>query len=103
MKILVRTIAIASFSALAISTPSAFAGETATVEDAVKKEKPKKITDRNHPDYVRCRSEPIMGSLARKRRICMTNQEWAAYNREGGKRSREFVDDNQPTFAPGNN
>ncbi|GAA0487801.1 hypothetical protein GCM10009096_33400 [Parasphingorhabdus litoris] len=103
MKILIRTAAIASISALAISTPSAFAGETATVEDVAKKEKPKKITDRKHPDYVRCRSEPIMGSLARKRRVCMTNREWVAHNLEGSKRSREFVDDNQPSFAPGNN
>lgn len=104
MKILIQTAAIASLSALAISAPSAFAGETATVEDAVKKDKkPKKITDRNHPEYVRCRSEPVIGSLARKKRVCMTNREWAAHNREGSKRSREFVDDNQPAFAPGNN
>ncbi len=103
MKILIRTVAIASISALAVSTPSTFAGETATVEDVAKTEKPKKITDRKHPDYVRCRSEPIIGTLARKKRVCMTNREWAAHNREGSKRSREFVDDNQPSFAPGNN
>ncbi|MEP2103332.1 MAG: hypothetical protein ABJP02_08465 [Parasphingorhabdus sp.] len=104
MKILTRTAAIASLSALAVSSSTAFAGETATTEDVAKKDKkPKKITDRKHPDYVRCRSEPIIGSLARKKRVCMTNREWAAHNIEGSKRSREFVDDNQPTFAPGNN
>lgn len=104
MKILVRTVSIASLSALAVSAPSTLAGETATVEDVTKKDKkPKKITDRKHPEYVRCRSEPIIGSLSRKKRVCMTNREWAAHNREGSKRSREFVDDNQPSFAPGNN
>lgn len=61
-------------------------------------EKPKKVTDRRHPDYVRCRSEPIIGSLSRKRRICMTNKEWVEYTRTGSRDSKEFVDDNQPGF-----
>jgi nitrate reductase cytochrome c-type subunit len=60
-----------------------------------KPKKPKKITDRRHPDYVRCRSEPIIGSLARKRRICMTNAEWAEYVKAGARDSRQFVEDMQ--------
>lgn len=96
--------AVGSLSFLALSAHPAFAIGTATIEDAIEKaDKPKKITDRRHPDYVRCRSEPIIGSLARKKRVCMTNREWALHNREGSKRSREFVDDNQAGFAPGNN
>ena len=55
-------------------------------------EKPKKITDRRHPDYIRCRSEPIMGSLSRKRRVCMTNREWVAYTQKGSAESRELVE-----------
>lgn len=63
--------------------------------------KPQKITDRNDPDYVRCRSESVIGSKAQKRRICMTNAEWKAHLREGSKRANEFIEDmrvglNQP-------
>lgn len=53
----------------------------------------KQITDKKHPDYVRCRSKPVIGSLAKKKRVCMTNQEWKIANREGSKRSRELVED----------
>lgn len=59
---------------------------------------PKKITDRRHPDYVRCRSEPIIGALARKRRVCMTNAEWAAAIKASSRNAKEFVDDQQPGF-----
>lgn len=61
--------------------------ETKTAESA-------KITDRRHPDYMRCRKEPIMGSN-RKRKICMTNKEWAAHIDEGHQRSEEFIIDSQ--------
>ncbi|OAO03914.1 hypothetical protein A8B75_10145 [Sphingomonadales bacterium EhC05] len=57
--------------------------------------KPKKIKDRRHPDYVRCRSEPLIGSLTRKKRVCKTNAEWAEFTRKGSRESREFIDDMQ--------
>ena len=63
------------------------------VEFTVKENKP--VTDKRHPDYVRCRSKPVIGSLAKKKRICMTNQEWKVAKREGSKRSRELVEDLQ--------
>ncbi len=72
----------------------------AVVSPPVEKSKPKKITDRNHPDFVRCRSEAIIGSLSRKKRTCMTNKEWKMTHREGNKSSRGFIDDNQPGFMP---
>ncbi len=52
-----------------------------------------KITDRSDPDYVRCRSEPVIGSLVRKRKICMTNSEWEQYARSGNADSRSMLDD----------
>ncbi len=55
--------------------------------------KPKKITDKKHPDYIRCRIKSVIGSLAKKKRICMTNSEWIAVNSESSKRSRELVED----------
>ena len=54
---------------------------------------PPKIRDRSHPDYVRCRSEPIIGSLVRKRKICMTNSEWEQYARAGNAGARALLDD----------
>lgn len=96
MKIVVQTLLISSLAVVAFASPSAMAEDTKT--EVEQTEKPKKITDRRHPDYVRCRSEPIIGSLSRKRRICMTNKEWVEYTRTGSRDSKEFVDDNQPGF-----
>jgi len=44
-------------------TQSAAAEPAATQEASAAK--PEEITDRNHPDYVRCRREPVIGSRAR--------------------------------------
>ncbi len=52
-----------------------------------------KITDRDHPDYVKCRSEPIIGTRARKKRVCMTNSQWAAAAAEGNEVARRMVTD----------
>ena len=65
--------------------------------------KKEKITDRSHPDYVRCKSESVIGSRARRKRTCMTNREWALVSRRGNEATRDFVQDNQPGFLPGSN
>ncbi|KPP89776.1 hypothetical protein [Erythrobacter sp. HL-111] len=62
--------------------------------------KPEKITDRSHPDFVRCRTEAVIGSRARRKRTCMTNREWELLARRGNAAAREFVGDNQPGFLP---
>ena len=64
-------------------------------------EKKKKITDKSHPDYVRCKSEPGSGSRAKRKRTCMTNKEWALISRRGNEATRDFVGDNQAGFQPG--
>jgi hypothetical protein len=66
-----------------------------------KPKKKKKITDKSHPDYVRCKSESVIGSRARRKRTCMTNREWAVTARRGNEASRDFVGDNQAGFQPG--
>jgi len=60
--------------------------------------KKKKITDRSHPDYVRCKSEAVIGSRARRKRTCMTNREWERASRRGNEATRDFVQENQPGF-----
>ena len=54
-------------------------------------EAPGKITDRSHPDYVRCRTERVIGSLAKRRKVCLTNSEWARVAREGNQFANELV------------
>ena len=68
--------------------------QEAAPADAVQTANPKKITDRNHPDYIRCRTEDIIGSRAKKRRICLTNRQWADVNQKGNQLAREMADDN---------
>ncbi|MEM7690533.1 MAG: hypothetical protein AAF291_16075 [Pseudomonadota bacterium] len=58
----------------------------------------RKITDRKHPDYVRCKRESVIGSRAKSKRTCMTNREWALVERRGNEQSAEFMGDN---FAAG--
>ncbi len=70
----------------------------ATSENVSTAKKAEKITDRKHPDYVRCRSEPVIGSRVKKNRICMTNSQWKEYARKGSKESRDFVESNEPGF-----
>ncbi|MGB5722932.1 MAG: hypothetical protein WBM39_00850 [Parasphingorhabdus sp.] len=96
MKILIRTLITGLFAATAFTASPAIAADKDTVEEQSKK--PKKIVDRRDPNYVRCRSEPIIGSLAKRRRVCMTNEEWAEYTQIGSRNSKEFVEDNQPGF-----
>lgn len=79
----------ASVSAQAKDKPAA------TESPAVSDNTPRRITDSSDPDYIRCRSEPIIGSLAKKRRVCMTNRAWAAHIQEGNKRAKQFVSDMQ--------
>ncbi|WP_417610623.1 hypothetical protein [Parasphingorhabdus sp.] len=92
----IQTFMIAAITAMSFGSPSAMAANNDESETQAKV--PKKISDRRHPDYVRCRSEPVIGSLAKKRRVCMTNAEWAAYVRTGSRNAKEFVADNQPGF-----
>jgi len=89
-------IAAALVFTLGINSPAAISktkdGE-AEEKNSEEDQRGPKITDRSHPDYVRCRSEPVIGSLVRKRKICMTNSEWEQYARSGNADSRRFLDD----------
>lgn len=69
----------------------------------VVEKRPQKITDRTHPDYVRCKSERVIGSLAKRKKKCMTNREWRVVSAEGNKRANEFVDEMRSTSVSGNN
>lgn len=50
-----------------------------------------KITDKNHPDFMRCKSESIIGTRARVRRVCLTNRQWAEASLQGNQLARDVV------------
>ncbi|MDZ7588860.1 MAG: hypothetical protein U5J78_06910 [Parasphingorhabdus sp.] len=88
MKLILPAFAIAAMMVAPAYAASKDAADTTAAA------KPVKITDRNHPDYVRCRSEKVIGSLAKRNRVCLTNREWAAVIREGNRLAREMVESN---------
>lgn len=98
------TIIAASLFALQ-ATPQAADAAKAEAKDETQIEvvetKPIKITDKKHPDYVLCKRESVIGSRARKRRICKTNREWVALNRKGNQHSRDLIEANSPGFNTG--
>lgn len=53
------------------------------------------ITDKTHPDYMRCRSERVIGSLAKRKKTCMTNREWEMASRVGNQGARDIVQSQQ--------
>ena len=71
------------------------------VEIEVVETKPVKITDKRHPDYVKCKRESVIGSRARKRKVCKTNKQWAVDTRKGNQHSRELIEANSPGFNSG--
>jgi hypothetical protein len=52
-----------------------------------------KDIDRAHPYYITCRREPVIGSLARKLRVCRTNEQWKSFAASGNDESRAIMDD----------
>ena len=53
------------------------------------------IIDRSHPDFLRCRTESVIGSRAKKRRICLTNSEWAKVARNGNRMATALIEGGQ--------
>ena len=71
---------------------SVAASPIATANDDTKAET--KITDKRHPDYIRCRSEKVIGSLSKRNRVCLTNRQWEETSRKGNDLAREMAADN---------
>lgn len=49
--------------------------------------------DKKHPDFVVCRSESVIGSLAKRRKVCLTNRQWSEVQRDGNGLARKTVED----------
>ena len=72
-------------------------GVIVTGKSATDTVKAGKITDPKHPDFVKCRSEPVLNSRAARTRVCRTNREWTAAAREGNRRTEELLNSGRPT------
>ena len=49
--------------------------------------------DPAHPYYIRCKKDPVVGSLVRKLRVCRTNEQWKQFLAAADVNSREIMDD----------
>lgn len=49
--------------------------------------------DATHPYFIRCRKDPVVGSLVRKLRVCRTNYEWKRFAEQGNDTGREILGD----------
>ncbi|WP_380872605.1 hypothetical protein ACFB49_35270 [Sphingomonas sp. DBB INV C78] len=47
--------------------------------------------DKRDPNAVRCRSEPMIGTLAKRTKICRTNAEWQRLSIEGNRDAADVV------------
>ena len=79
----------ASVLAVAITLPAL----PLTAQEA-EPEESAKITDKDHPDYVKCRTEKVIGSLAKRKKTCLTNRQWEEFARRGNENARRTVEDN---------
>jgi hypothetical protein len=57
-----------------------------------------KSLDLRHPDFIKCRRLDVIGSLAKKARVCRTNEEWAKSWKDGNRNVRETADAFAPKF-----
>ena len=49
--------------------------------------------DTAHPYYIRCKKDPVVGSLVRKLRVCRTNEQWKQFAIQGEGSGREILDE----------
>jgi hypothetical protein len=46
----------------------------------------------DHPYYIKCRKTEVIGSLARKLRVCRTNEQWKEASAKGNDNTRETLE-----------
>lgn len=95
-----RTIGTGTFAlALMLSAQAGFAQDQQP--RAAEPPKTAKIEDKKHPDYMRCKTESVIGSRAKTRKVCLTNRQWAEVERDSSSLANRMVEDNRS--RPGGN
>lgn len=56
---------------------------------------------RDHPNYIRCVSQEVTGSLMMRNKVCRTNQDWAEVQSKGNASARSLVTSLQTGFTSG--
>ena len=92
-----RLISIAALS-LALAAPAAAVGDKQPPDRMPSAMTPTEIKAYNadisadHPYYIKCRKTEVIGSLARKLRVCRTNQQWTEAGAKGNENVRELTE-----------
>jgi hypothetical protein len=91
-----RIIAIAAL-ATCIAAP-AFAGDKQPPARPPSEMTPTEIKahnagiDKSHPYFITCRKTEVIGSLARKLRVCRTTEQWKEASAKGNDSTRETLE-----------
>ena len=91
-----RFIAIGALS-VALAAP-AIAGDKQPPERMPSEMTPTEIRaynsdiDASHPYYIKCRKTEVIGSLARKLRVCRTNQQWKEASAKGNENAADTLE-----------
>ena len=91
-----RALIVAALS-LAVAAP-AIAGDKLPPDRAPSEMTPTEIKaynaglDKNHPYYITCRKTEVIGSLARKLRVCRTNDQWKVSSANGNQNARDTLE-----------
>ena len=48
---------------------------------------------KTHPYYITCRKTEVIGSLARKLRVCRTNEQWKESSVKGNQNARDTLEE----------
>jgi hypothetical protein len=48
--------------------------------------------DATHPYYIKCRKTEVIGSLARKLRVCRTNEQWKESSARGNENAADTLE-----------
>jgi hypothetical protein len=48
--------------------------------------------ERAHPYFITCRKTPVVGSLARKLRVCRTNEQWKESSARGNDNAADTLE-----------
>ena len=98
-----RTVAVLAVGWALVASGAALAADTPASDRQPPEKAPSSMTsteiaqfnkglEKSHPQYIRCRKEEVIGSLARKFRVCRTNAEWSRYADVGNQNARETVE-----------
>jgi hypothetical protein len=92
-----RFISIAALS-IALAAPAVASGDKMPPDRMPSEMTPTEIKAynadiaKNHPYYITCRKTEVIGSLARKLRVCRTNEQWKESSARGNDNAADTLE-----------